>query len=496
MAVPAGNPVAEEQNDILMKQETDCRIHNSKEKHGYTEEIKMKLSIRQKAAFGIGAVGKDIVYALSSSYVMYYYKDIIGLSASFVGLILMIARIFDAVNDPFMGVLVAKTRTRWGKFRPWLVSGTVLNAFVLYALFTAPNLKGAAIMAFFAVVYILWGMTYTMMDIPYWSMIPAITTTPADTENLSVVGRTCAGVGAALIAMLTMLMVQMLGGGNERLGFSRIALVIAVIFVIAEIICAVSVREREDSSMKTSSVSEMFRALFANDQALTVVLTIVLINSALYITSNLVIYFFKYDMGGENWISNYTLFSTVGGACQILGMMVVYPLLRRKLTNTKIFACAIGAASAGYILLLLFCLTGNAGTLVLLFIPGVLIFAANGILSVLTTVFLSNSVDYGQIKSGHREESVIFSMQTFVVKAASGVSVFIAGLGLDLIGLAGNSDQTGPVAQQSEQTLFGLRLLMTIMPMVLLVIAILFFKKKFTLTDDVVAENARKLREN
>ena len=114
----------------------------------------------------------------------------------------------------------------------------------------------------------------------------------------------------------------------------------------------------------------------------------------------------------------------------------------------------------------------------------------------LTTVFLSNSVDYGQIKSGHREESVIFSMQTFVVKAASGVSVFIAGLGLDLIGLAGNSDQTGPVAQQSEQTLFGLRLLMTIMPMVLLVIAILFFKKKFTLTDDVVAENARKLREN
>lgn len=454
----------------------------------------MKLTLKQKAAFGIGAVGKDMVYALSSSYVMYYYKDIIGLSASFVGLILMIARVFDAVNDPFMGVLVAKTRTKWGKFRPWLVSGTVLNALVLYAMFTAPDLKGASMMVFFSVIYILWGTTYTMMDIPYWSMIPAITTTPADTENLSVIGRTCAGVGAALIAMGTMLLVGILGGDSERLGFSRIALIVAIIFVVTELICAVSVREREDASIQTSSVKEMFRALFANDQALVVVLTIVLINSALYITSNLVIYFFKYDMGGAGWKANYTLFSTVGGACQILGMMIVYPVLRAKLTNTAIFKCAIGAASLGYLLLLVFCFTGNAGSLTLLFIPGVLIFAANGILSVLTTVFLSNSVDYGQLQTGHREESVIFSMQTFVVKAASGVSVFIAGLGLDAIGLVGNTEETGEIVEQSASTLQGLRLLMTIIPILLLACAILFFIRKFKLTDKVVAENAQKLR--
>ena len=454
----------------------------------------MKLTLKQKAAFGIGAVGKDMVYALSSSYVMYYYKDIIGLSASFVGLILMIARVFDAVNDPFMGVLVAKTRTKWGKFRPWLVSGTVLNALVLYAMFTAPDLKGASMMVFFSVIYILWGTTYTMMDIPYWSMIPAITTTPADTENLSVIGRTCAGVGAALIAMGTMLLVGILGGDSERLGFSRIALIVAIIFVVTELICAVSVREREDASIQTSTVKEMFRALFANDQALVVVLTIVLINSALYITSNLVIYFFKYDMGGAGWKANYTLFSTVGGACQILGMMIVYPVLRAKLTNTAIFKCAIGAASLGYLLLLAFCFTGNAGSLTLLFIPGVLIFAANGILSVLTTVFLSNSVDYGQLQTGHREESVIFSMQTFVVKAASGVSVFIAGLGLDAIGLVGNTEETGEIVEQSASTLQGLRLLMTIIPILLLACAILFFIRKFKLTDKVVAENAQKLR--
>ena len=157
----------------------------------------MELTLKQKTAFGIGAVGKDMVYALSASYVMYYYQDVLGLSASFVGVVLMAARFFDAFNDPFMGVLVAKTRTRWGRFRPWIFSGTLLNALVLYALFAAPVLDEAVLMVYFSVVYILWGVTYTMMDIPYWSMIPAVTRTPKDRENLSMVGRTCAGVGSA-----------------------------------------------------------------------------------------------------------------------------------------------------------------------------------------------------------------------------------------------------------------------------------------------------------
>lgn len=144
----------------------------------------MELTLKQKAAYGIGAVGKDMVYALSASYAMYFYQDVLGLGATFVGLILMIARIFDAVNDPFMGVVVAKTRSRWGRFRPWLFSGTILNAVVLYALFAAPDLSEAGLMVYFTIVYILWGVTYTMMDIPYWSMIPAVTKTSAERENL------------------------------------------------------------------------------------------------------------------------------------------------------------------------------------------------------------------------------------------------------------------------------------------------------------------------
>ena len=456
----------------------------------------MKLSLKQKIAFGLGAVGKDMVYALSANYVMFYYQDTLHLSATFVGLILMIARIFDALNDPFMGILVAKTKSRWGRFRPWLFSGTILNAAVLYALFAAPVDAGSStLMVYFSVVYILWGVTYTMMDIPYWSMIPAVTDTPEDRENLSVIGRTCAGVGSALISMLTMMAVGIFGNGNDVTGFRYVALGVAAIFVVTEIICCAFMRENNRGKMQVSSVGEMFRALFRNDQALVVVLTIVLINMALYLTSNFVIYFFKYDFGGEGWKGSYTLFSTVGGAFQILGMMILYPVLRKKhVPNEKVFLIAIGMALFGYAALMIICLLGVTHNLIVLCVPGAVVFAANGVLSVLTTVFLSGSVDYGELQTGRREESVIFSMQTFVVKAASGVAVFLTGVGLDLIGLVGNTDEEAVAAVQSASTLTGLRLLMTVLPMLGLVVAVLVFRKKFKLTDTYSAEIHQQLK--
>ena len=454
----------------------------------------MKLTKSQTAAFGIGAIGKDMVYALSASYVMYFYQDILGLSATFVGLILMIARVFDALNDPFMGILVAKTRTRWGRFRPWLFCGTVLNAVVLYALFAAPNLDESGMMVYFAVIYIVWGTTYTMMDIPYWSMIPAVTEMPKDRENLSVVGRTCAGVGSAVIQVGTLLMVNALGGGNERTGFGLVALIVAVLFIAAEVFCCFKVKEQRLEKVETSTVGQMFKALFSNDQALITVLAILLVNGSLYLTSNLIIYFFKYDVGGTGWMGNYTLFTMVGGVCQILGMMVVYPLLHKKLSNTTLFKIALTMAIAGYGLILGICLLGFSSNMILLCICGALVFMANGILTVLTTVFLSGSVDYGQLKTGRREESVIFSMQTFVVKAASGIAVFITGIGLDLIGLVGDTSETEEIVTQSADTILGLRLLMTILPIIGLAIAFVFFALKFKLTDSKVQEIAETLK--
>ena len=333
------------------------------------------------------------------------------------------------------------------------------------------------------------------MDIPYWSMIPAVTEQPKDREQLSVVGRTCAGVGSALIQVGTVLCVAFLGGGSEVKGFCYFSMLVALIFVLTEAILFFSIKEKKsEKKMETTSIKDMFSALFHNDQAMLTVITIVLINSALYITSNLILYFFKYDLGTELWKNNYTLFTTIGGATQILGMMVLYPVLRNKLSNTTIFKTSLCMAILGYALLLFASFMNLAHNMVVLCLIGTLVFSANGMLSVLTTVFLSTSVDYGEMKTGRREESVIFSMQTFVVKAASGLAVFLTGIGLDMIGLAGNSEDGIP-AVQSASTITGLRCLMTLLPILGLCIALIVFKKKFILTDAKAQEIAEKLRE-
>jgi len=124
----------------------------------------MGLNKKEMASYGIGAVGKDMVYMFCASYILYYYQDILGVSAIAMGIILLAARVFDAFNDPIMGVVVAKTRTRWGKFRPWLFIGTLLNAVVLFLMFSAPpTLDGGGLVAYAAVTYVLWGVTYTML---------------------------------------------------------------------------------------------------------------------------------------------------------------------------------------------------------------------------------------------------------------------------------------------------------------------------------------------
>jgi melibiose permease len=452
------------------------------------------LTLKEKASYGLGAVGKDMVYMLSASYILYYYQDILGVSAIAMGAILMAARIFDAFNDPIMGVIVAKTRTKWGKFRPWLLIGTILNAIVLYLMFAAPpKLDGSGMVAYAAITYILWGVTYTMMDIPFWSMIPAFTEGGKEREGLSTLARSCAGVGSAIITIITMICVPALGNGDERVGFKIFALIIAVLFVIIISVACACIKEKSSVDMETVSVGQMFKSLIKNDQAMTVVISIVLINCSLYITSNLLIYFFKYDLGGNNWNENYVLFNTFGGGIQIISMMIFYPLFRKFLSSIKVFYVSFAMAIGGYaiLLILMFC---NSSSIYLLFIPGFFIFAAFGMLTVLTTVFLANTVDYGEWKNQRRDESVIFSMQTFVVKLASGVAAMIATICLTCSNINQDTSETVVDATTSGQNVAVLRMTMTIAPIIGLLIALFIFAKKYILTDEKLDEIKIKLQ--
>ncbi len=595
---------------------------------------------REKFAYGIGAVGKDMVYMLSASYVLYYYQDILGVEAWIMGIILLIARVFDAFNDPIMGVIVAKTKTRWGKFRPWLFIGTLTNAVILFLMFSCPpDLSGAGLVAYAAIFYIVWGVTYTMMDIPYWSMVPAFTEGGKERENLSALARTCAGVGSAIVTIVTVMAVSALGTaavghsennvtdtwssreqpvavtfverdetdtptGNvskvdnfsaditmyvtaseseligayafnqsnskftietegleftegdhnmdfvtdgsdegawlvvyvngeefekvsrtdtvtaaisstkevERLGFKYFSLIVAVLFFVFILITCVCIKEKSTVDVKTAGVMEMFRALIQNDQAMAMVVTIVLVNSATYITSNLLIYFFKYDLGGANWQGNYTLFNTFAGGIQILAMMLFFPLLRKFFNTMKIFDICIASGIIGYIILLAMALMG-VNTVGPFLVPGFFIMGAVGILNVIVTVFLANTVDYGELKNNRRDESVIFSMQTFVVKLASGLAALIAAISLSVFNIS-DSDQTvtavdGSFIKGMENliesiqangatvvsggSVLGLRLVMTLAPIFVLIIAFLIFKKKYILDDRKLAEISEEL---
>lgn len=454
----------------------------------------MKLSAGEKISYGLGAIGKDMVYMLSAGYILYYYQDVLGVSAISMGMILMAARVFDAFNDPVMGVIVAKTKTKWGKFRPWLLIGTILNAIVLYLMFAAPpSLDGKGLVAYAAVAYVLWGVTYTMMDIPFWSMIPAFTEGGKERENLSTLARSCAGVGSAIITIITMKCVYVLGQENERMGFKWFALIVSLLFVLFTLVTCMVIKEKSTVDVDSPSVGEMFRALLRNDQAMTVVITIVLINCSLYITSNLLIYFFKYDFGTETWYNSYTLFNTFGGAIQILSMMIFFPVLRKFISAIQVFYASIILAVSGYTVLLVLSFV-NMSNLLLLLIPGFLIFTAFGMLTVLTTVFLANTVDYGEMKNGRRDESVIFSMQTFVVKLASGVAAFIASICLTVCNLS--SDTAGTqVAETAGASVAGLRLTMTVLPIAGLLAAIFLFHKKYILTEENIEKITAQIKE-
>jgi melibiose permease len=451
----------------------------------------MELKGRQKAAFCFGAFGKDVVYMLIASYLLYYYNVVLGVNSVFIGTVMMAARIFDAFNDPFMGVIVAKTKTRWGRFRPWIFAGTVLNAVTIYALYATPSsMAESGQRVWLTVFYFAWGITYTLMDIPFWSMIPAITEPGKDREQLTSLARTSSGIGDAIPTVLTMTLVPIFSAStvvaDYRIGFKWWALIIAVVFVISEVVCVFSVPEKPiEQDMPTTKVSEMFKSLFKNDQAMTVVVSIILVYTSLNICGNLVLYFFRFDVGNEG---AYSLFAAVAFAAQVLIMMVI-PLLRKKFSKAQLFMAGFIIQILGFFVILLMAYTNlyTPENWQILCVPGILIYIGYGMLNVIMTIFLSDSVDYGELKNGTRDESVIFSMQTFTVKLASGIAVFLAGLVVDWIHLDLEA------AVQSQATLQGLRMWMTIPSVLLLLVGIFVFKKYYKLNDDVMNDIKTKL---
>ncbi|NAX07247.1 glycoside-pentoside-hexuronide (GPH):cation symporter, partial [Vibrio sp. V40_P2S30T141] len=191
-----------------------------------------KITLQTKVSYGLGALGKDFACAPIYIFLMFYFTDVAGLPAAFVGTIFLAARIIDAITDPMMGVIVDNTRSKFGKFRPWIVIGTLLNAVVLVGLFSTHMFEGTTLYIYAAAAYILWGLTYTIMDIPYWSMIPALSSSRQEREKLVVWPRLFASLAWFVTGTYGLYIVGQLGQGDQGKGFFNVAMLIAVLFIM------------------------------------------------------------------------------------------------------------------------------------------------------------------------------------------------------------------------------------------------------------------------
>lgn len=431
-----------------------------------------KLTWKSKISFGIGAFGKDAVYAIVSTFFMFYLTDVRMVAPAFVGTLFLVARIWDAFNDPFMGMVVDNTRSRWGKFRPWILIGTVLNAVVLALMYSNISMGNSEYKIYCAVFYILWGMTYTVMDIPYWSMVPALTDDPYQRNQISAIPRLFASFAWMIVGSFGLKFVDVLGKGNQKDGFSLFALVVSVLFVIATIITVVNCKEKVvTKNTEKTGVKQMFRVLGANDQVKMILGIALFFNIAYQLSNSFALYYFGYVIGDKALFAVYT---GVAGIAQMIAQ-ACFPKLSDVIGKKYSMILASFLPVLGFGILFV---SGYVApnSIVMVGLSSAIVNVGVGFMLVLITVILAEVVDYGEYKLGTRNESILFSMQTFVVKFAGAFSGFVSGVGLTLIGW-----EAGAV--QSAGTIMGMRVIMIALPILLSALCYVLYKKWYKIGD-------------
>lgn len=431
-----------------------------------------KLSWKTKLSFGIGAFGKDAVYALVGTYFMFYLNDIRLVNPFFVGVLFLVARIWDAFNDPFMGMVVENTRSKWGKFRPWILIGTVLNAIVLGAMFLNIDLGDVGYMIYCGIFYILWGMTYTIMDIPFWSMVPALTSDEKERNQVSAIPRLFASFAWLVVGTGGLYILDFLGNGDDKQGYQWFALIISALFIVASIITVVNVKERNqiaknNQKQEKTSVKEMFGVLVKNDQVKVILGIALFFNMAYQLSNGFALFYFKYVVNVEDLFAVYT---GVAGIAQ-MSAMAIYPKVSEIIGKTKTFFLASFLPVIGFICLLLVGFIAPSNV-ILVGVSSAVINVGIGVMLVAITVMLADVVDYGEYTLHKRSEAILFSMQTFIVKFAGAFSGFVSSVGLGLIGYI-------PDVQQTAGTILGMRIIMIAIPALLSALCFVIYKKSY-----------------
>ena len=191
---------------------------------------------KEKLAFSIGALGQGMIYAMMSSYISDYYLNVLQLAPMFVLLLMLLARVWDAINDPLMGVIVDRRTTKWGKMKPYILFASIPIGVFTILMYLSPNLSKTELAVYSAIVYVLWGMIYTMADVPFWSLPNVMTPNAAERSSTISMGRTFNGVGSAVPEVLFLaigLILPRILGASDGLEYNKKKyLIMAIITVV------------------------------------------------------------------------------------------------------------------------------------------------------------------------------------------------------------------------------------------------------------------------
>ncbi|MGN0521847.1 MAG: MFS transporter [Eubacterium sp.] len=416
-------------------------------------EQKKYLTMKERICFTVGAFGRSGIYTLMTMFTLVFFQNGAGLTLEQGTTIILIGRVFDALNDPLMGMIVDRTKSRWGKMRPYLLFAPVPIAVCTILLFSAPFKDGSTAAFIWALVtYILWGVAFTVQDVPFWGLSSVIT--PLESERTSFIST--ARLGSTFGGILPALLVPILYQSN--LGYTKGFFVSALIFAMLG--CGLSIliffvsKERVPKMDHTPSFKETFVVL-GKDKLLIIVIfaavlgsTMVTANqSADYIGNYLIIQNYTnfsqiFDSAGnvlpnvdaaaayDFWIPRGTIVTTLTVAIGV-GMvpaMALFPIMRKKLSLKQIY---IGSALFGFIVHgLCYLVFAQDVTKINIYILWVFLFLMGlplGIYNVITYALIADSVDYLEWKTGERHEGVCFSFQTFLSKVNAAIATFVFG---------------------------------------------------------------------
>ena len=474
---------------------------------------------RNLAMFPLGTVGRDMVYNLVNNFLLTFVlftRELTAGQLSAITAIMVGARLFDALNDPIMGNIIERTRTKHGKFKPWIVAGMISTSLVIYAAFNV-KLQGWSFVWFFGLIYFLFSITYTMGDISYWGMIPSLSS-DGDTRNTFTARTTLfAGIGGTAAGILIPMLTtgQNAIGGSTTVAFGRIALAIAILcpaFLLFVLFGVHEDRSYNDEPVPPVSFKKIWSTITGNDQLLWIALIFLIheISNAIVLSGvgSTYIYF---EFGYEGGL--YSLFTTIGMSVTAL-LMIFYPAISRKVPRKKLMSILLKVALIGYAVMLLPGVLLQSGTMkvlgmdlkFLLITIGYMLanFGQYGYYLILM-ISVINTVEYNEYIHGTRDEGIITSMRPFLTKLASALTVVIASATYMLTGVtkytnqisslenaaaAGHITEADKLSQIHEllqgvthgQSL-GLLLVMVVVPLILLVITYVLYMKHYKLDE-------------